>query len=150
MPRNSTAASVPPVDRALGATVTFVAGAVLGYVLALVLTPSPTGATGTVPAFAGVVVGLTATVALVFGGGYDRLLVPVEGRRWVVELAFAFAVVTATSALAEAVTLVSDVFVVGVLALSLLGTRRVGDAVADARGWYDGEDDRAGRRRGED
>lgn len=133
-------ASVPPVDRALGAVVTFAAGSFVGYVLALVLAPAPTDATGVVPAVAGVAVGLVAAVVLVFAGGYQRLLVPVEGRRWAVELGVAFLVVAGVFALDSVVPAVPDLLAVLVAALGVLGTRRVGEAVADARDWYDRDD----------
>ncbi|NHN41940.1 hypothetical protein G9C85_09905 [Halorubellus sp. JP-L1] len=136
----SSVAPVSAVDRALGALVTFAGGAVVGFVLALLLAPNPTESALVVPLATAVLAGTAAAGALVYAGGYDRILIPVEGRRWTVELAFALAVVAGAFALADVADVVSDVLVVGIVALSLLGTRRIGDAVADARGWYDRDD----------
>lgn len=139
MREDASTPSVPPVDRAFGAVVTFVAASFVGYLVALLLVPEPT-ATGLVPAGAGVVVGLVATVALVFAGGYERLLVPIEGRRWAVELAAAFVVVAGAYAFEDVAPGVSTVFVLLVIAAGIFGSRYVGDGVADARGWYDHDD----------
>jgi len=136
---NSAVPDTPPVDRAFGAVVTFAAGSVLGYVLAVVLTPDATTGTSVVPASGGVAVGLAAVVVFVFAGGYEHLFVPVEGRRWAVELGVAFAVVAGAFGLADAIPVVPDVLALVVVVLGLLGTRRIGEAVADARGWYDDE-----------
>lgn len=135
--RPSPTAPVSRVDRALGALVTFAAGAVVGFVLAVVLAPDATATSLAVPLAAAGLAGAAATVGLVFAGGYDRLLIPVEGRRWAVELLAALAFVTAAIALADAVDFVSDLLVVGIIASSLLGTRWLGDSVAEARDWYD-------------
>jgi hypothetical protein len=139
-PPSSASSSVAPVsgvDRTLGALVTFAAGSVVGLFGALLLAPTPTDSAVVVPLAVGVAVGAVATGVLVYAGGYDRLLVPIEGRRWLVELTFALLVVTGAFALADLLAIASDVLVVATLALPLFGTRRVGDAVADARGWYD-------------
>jgi hypothetical protein len=130
----SSIAPVPRVDRVLGALVTFAAGAVVGVVLAVVLAPDPTSA---VVPVAGVLAGTVATGILVVAGGYDRLLTPVEGRRWATELAVALALVVAVLRFAEAAGATSDLVVVALVACSLLGTRWLGDAAADARDWYD-------------
>lgn len=139
MPESSTSAVAPTsrVDRVLGAVVTFAGGGVVGFVLAIVLTPNATTASLAVPLAAGALTGAVACGVLVFAGGYGRLLIPVEGRRWTVELAFAVALVTAAIGLAEVADVASDLLVAGIVACSLLGTRWLGDAVADARGWYD-------------
>ncbi|MFC6952104.1 hypothetical protein [Halorubellus litoreus] len=129
--------AVPRVDRVLGALVTFAGGAVVGFVLAVVLAPDATATSLAVPLAGAGLTGAAATVVLVFAGGYDRLLIPVEGRRWAVELLAALAFVTAALALADAADVASDLLVVGIVASSLLGTRWLGDRVADALDWYD-------------
>jgi hypothetical protein len=133
----STVAPTSRVDRVLGALVTFAGGAVVGFVLAVVLAPDATATAFVVPLAAAALIGAVATGVLVVAGGYDRLLVPVEGRRWTVELAFALALVTAALGLADVAGVASDLLVAGLIACSLLGTRWLGNAVADARGWYD-------------
>jgi hypothetical protein len=137
MPSSSPTAPVPFVDRALGGLVTFAGGALVGFVAAVVLAPDPTGSALLVPLAAGALAGTAAAGTLVYAGGYDRLLVPVEGRRWTVELAFAVALVLLVLSVADALSISSDALVVAVVALAVLGTRRVGDAVADAFDWYD-------------
>jgi hypothetical protein len=139
MPKSATSTVAPTsrVDRVLGALVTFAAGGVVGFVLAIVLTPNATTASLAVPLAAAGLTGAVAAGVLVFAGGYDRLLIPVEGRRWTFELVLAVALVAAAIGLAETVEVASDLLVAGIVACSLLGTRWLGDAVADARGWYD-------------
>ncbi|WP_227132599.1 hypothetical protein [Halorubellus salinus] len=139
MPESSTSTVAPTsrVDRVLGALVTFAGGAVVGFVLAVVLAPDATATSFVVPLVVAALAGALATGVLVFAGGYDRLLVPVEGRRWAVELAFALALVTAAIGLADVADVASDLVVAGIVVCSLLGTRWLGNAVADARGWYD-------------
>jgi len=124
---------VPTVDSAVGAAVTFVAATLVGYLLALVLAPTPTATA--LAAAAGVVVGVAATVVLVFGGGYERLLVPVAGRRWAVELAVAFVAVAGAYAVEPLVPVLADAVVVLAVAAAILGSRYVGAGVAAARGW---------------
>jgi hypothetical protein len=139
MPSSSSAAPVPFVDRVLGGLVTFAAGALVGFVAAVLLAPDPTAGALAVPLAAAALAGTAAAGVLVYAGGYDRLLVPVEGRRWTVELALAVTLVFVALTVADALAVSSDVLVLAVVALSLAGTRRVGDAVADAFDWYDRE-----------
>ncbi|WP_323674507.1 hypothetical protein [Halorubellus sp. PRR65] len=134
MSPTSSVAPVPRVDRVLGALVTFVAGAVLGFVLGILLAPDPTSL---VVPLASALAGAVLTGVLVVAGGYDRLLIPVEGRRWTVELAAALVLVVAALWIAETADVASDLLVLALVACSLLGTRWLGDAVADARDWYD-------------
>ena len=137
MPSQSSTAPVPLVDRALGGLVTFAGGALVGFVAAVVLAPDPTGSTLLVPLAAAAVAGTVAAGTLVYAGGYDRLLIPVEGRRWTVELALATALVVVVLSVADALSISADALVAAVVALAVVGTRRVGDAVADAFDWYD-------------
>lgn len=133
----SDAAPVPLVDRALGAVLTFLV-ATPGGVLGTAVLASPTTApTAPGPLLAGTTVGAVAALALAFGGGYARLLVPVEGRRWTVELCVAATGLVVATALVDLVPALTVVWVAIALATALYGTVYAGERVASARDWYD-------------
>jgi MFS family permease len=134
--------AAPPVsrlDRVLGALVTFSAAGLLGFIGAYLLAPEPDELALSIGLAAAVLAGVAAAGGLVFARGYDRLLIPVEGRRWTIELVVALAVVVGAFALADAFPDLPDLAVFLVLGLGLLATSRLGHAIANARSWYDQE-----------
>lgn len=133
----SDAAPVPPVDRALGAALTFFTTAALGTVAATVLATDPLAVTDVDAVLAGATVGVVATLVLVVGDGYAYLLIPVEGRRWTIELAVATVGVLAAYALVELAPALTVVWVGAAAAVAYYGTVYVGERAADAFDWYD-------------
>jgi hypothetical protein len=134
----STVAPVPRVDRALGAALTLAAATFVAFVAVVLLAPDATTASESLafPAAIGVVVGAAATAWLLLDG-YDRFGVPVEGRRWVVELA-AFGAAFATAQLVvDAVTALPAWSLLVAALGALYASSRLGRTVADARDWYD-------------
>lgn len=133
----SDAAPVPPVDRALGAALTFFATAALGAVAATVLAAEPLAVTDVDAVLAGATVGVAATLLLVVADGYAYLLVPVEGRRWTIELAVATVGVLAAYVLVELAPALTVVWVAVAAAVAYYGTVYVGERAVDAYDWYD-------------
>ena len=134
---DSTVAPVPRVDRALGALVTLAATAFVAFVAIVLLAPDATTADGLLSiAVAAVVLGATATAWLLLDG-YDRFRVPVEGRRWTVELAVFGAIFAAGQALVDAIRLAPAWTVLVAALVALYASSTAGSAVADARDWYD-------------
>ncbi|WP_323674508.1 hypothetical protein [Halorubellus sp. PRR65] len=135
--QSSDAAPVPPVDRALGAALTFFATSVLATVAVTTLATDPTAATDVDPLLPGATVGAVATLVLVLGDGYALLLVPVEGRRWTLELAVAAIAVLAADALVDLAPTLTVVWVALAAAVAYYGTVHVGERAVDAYDWYD-------------
>lgn len=133
----SDAAPVPPVDRALGAALTFFATAALGSVAATMLATEPRASTDVDAALSGVALGALATLALVLADGYAYLRVPVEGRRWTVELAVAAVAVLAASVLVDLAPALTVVWVALAGAVAYYGTVHVGERAVEAFDWYD-------------
>lgn len=135
---DSTVAPVPRVDRALGALVTLAGTAFVAFVAIVLLVPDATTASGLrlVAVAAALVVGTAATAWLLVDG-YDRFHVPVEGRRWTVELAVFGAIFAAGQLLVDAVPALPDWTLLVAALAALYASSSVGSAVADARDWYD-------------
>lgn len=134
---DSTVAPVPRIDRALGALVTLAATAFVAFVAIVLLAPDATTADGLLPiAVAATVIGATATAWLLLDG-YDRFRVPVEGRRWTVEIAVFGAIFGAGQGLVDAIPLLPAWTVLVAALVALYAGSTAGSAVADARDWYD-------------
>ncbi|MFC6952105.1 hypothetical protein [Halorubellus litoreus] len=142
----SDAAPVPPVDRALGAALTFFVTAGVGSFGAAFVDPTLPAAAGPAGVARGAIAGVLGTLLLVLGDGYAYLRVAVEGRRWTIELAVVAVAVLAASALVDLVPTLTIVWVALGAAVVYYGTVHVGERVAEARDWYD-RDAYAWRRR---
>ncbi|NHN41941.1 hypothetical protein G9C85_09910 [Halorubellus sp. JP-L1] len=130
-------APVPLVDRVLGAALTFLATSALGTFGAVIFATDLVAPTDADALLAGATVGVLATVLLVPADGYARILVPVEGRRWTVELGVAALALATANALVELAPALTVVWVALALAVAYYGTVYVGERVADAFEWYD-------------
>ena len=138
---DSPVAPVPRIDRALGALVTLAATAFVAFVAIVLLAPDATSADGldlVVVVVAATVLGAIATAWLLLDG-YDRFRVPVEGRRWTVELAVFGAIFAAGQVLVDAIPLLPVWTVVVAALVALYAGSTAGSAVADARDWYDSD-----------
>jgi uncharacterized membrane protein len=133
----SDAAPVPFVDRTLGAALTFLATAALAAAATATLATEPLAPTDVDALLPGATVGVVATLVLVLADGYAVLRVPVEGRRWTVELAVATVAVLAALALVEVVPTLTVVWVGLAAAVTYYGTVYVGERAVDAYDWYD-------------
>ena len=136
MRSTSTVAPVPRIDRAVGALVTLAATAFVAFAAVVIIVPDARITDGLLPVAVAVVVGTTTTAWLLLDG-YDRLRVPVEGRRWTVELAVFGALLAAGQGLVDAIRLLPAWGFLGVALAALYASSTVGRAVADARDWYD-------------
>lgn len=142
----SNAAPVPPVDRALGAALTFFVAAGVGSFGAAFVDPTLPAAADPAGVARGAIAGVLGTLLLVLGDGYAYLRVAVEGRRWTIELAVAAVAVFVASALVDLAPVLTVVWVSLAAAVVYYGTVHVGERAADAFDWYD-RDAYAWRRR---